>query len=108
MMMFACAPVSDGLFVSVAVRVCRPDVPKVEPEKECVPASATVNLYGAGRLARGSVLVSDTVPPGISFKLPKLVVPAVTPVMEAVPRLVIVLEASGVPATGRTWTFCHV
>ena len=46
--------------------------------------------------------------PATSVKVPKLVLLAVTPVIVAVPVLVRLPLAKGVPATGRTRTFCQI
>src|ERR1051326_4603953 len=46
--------------------------------------------------------------PTTSFKRPKLETASVTPGKVAVPVLVIDPEANGVPAVGRTRTFCQV
>ena len=46
--------------------------------------------------------------PATSVKVPKLVLPAVTEVIVAVPDRVRLPLAKGVPAMGRTRTFCHV
>lgn len=53
-------------------------------------------------------MVSLVAAPTTSVNVPKLVVPPVTPAMVAVPLFVIFPVASGVPAEGRTRTFCHV
>ena len=46
--------------------------------------------------------------PATSVNVPKLVLLAVTPVIVAVPVLVRLPLANGVPATGRTRTFCQI
>src|SRR5688572_7860372 len=54
------------------------------------------------------VKVNRLATPATSVNAPKLVLPAVTAAIVAVPVLVRLPLASGVPALGRTRTFCHV
>ena len=53
------------------------------------------------------IMTSCVFAPTTSVSVPKLVLP-VTPEMDEVPLFVILPEAKGVPAVGRTLTFCQV
>src|SRR3990172_6087349 len=56
----------------------------------------------------GIVTTSLFIVPATSVRVPKFVTPAVTPLMVEVPLFVMLPEARGVPAEGRTRIFCHV
>src|SRR5439155_17775526 len=69
----------------------------------CVPRSAPA-VAEPGCVVKASRLAVPTT----SVIVPKLVVLAVTPVIGAVPVLVRLPLANGVPAAGRTRTFCQM
>lgn len=69
-----------------------------------VPKSVPVDA-----LVDGCVVITSWLGvPATSVKVPRLVVPAVTPLIAEVPLFVIFPEAKGVPAEGRTRIFCQV